>query len=146
MLPVESCNSMKCPSLALVPVLTIRRSLTAITGEPRLAKIDVPFVFGSESIAIAALAPLTLRLANATTESSAYFAAAATGKWPCTKPVNAPINCDGIPPINFARNNTDCTYQPAWLYAKIARDKSLDAPAACKYRAAVKIASTGLYG
>jgi hypothetical protein len=52
----------------------------------------------------------------------------------------------GIPPTSFARNSTDCTYQVAWLYEKIACERFLDAPAACRYRPAAKIASTGLYG
>jgi hypothetical protein len=36
-------------------------------------------------------------------------------KCPSTRPVSAPINASGIPPINFARSSTDCSYQDAWL-------------------------------
>ena len=80
-----------------------------------MAKIDVPLLAGSESIGIAAFAPFTRRLASRSTQSSAYLAGAATGKWPWTRPVSAPISWSGMPPISFARSSTDCTYQLAWL-------------------------------
>ncbi len=127
------------------PSLTTFPSLTAITGEFCRAKIEVARC-EPESIGIAAFAPCTLRVANLSTPSSAYLAFAATGNRPCTNPDNAPTSPEGIPPINFARNNTDCTYQDAWLYANTACPMLLDAPAACKYRAALNTASTGLYG
>ena len=92
MLPVASCNSRNRPNLALCPSLRIFPSLTAITGDPRFAKMLVPCAPGVVPIGIAAFAPFTRRVANRSTLSSAYFAAAATGKCPCTKPVNAPIN------------------------------------------------------
>ncbi len=103
------------PSRALEPTLRILPSLTAITGDPVRAKIEVPCVPGVEPIAIAALAFLTRALASATTESSAYSAGAATGKYPSTRPVSAPSSWLGIPPISLARRSTDCTYQVAWL-------------------------------
>ena len=98
-----------------MPTPTILPSLTAITGEPFLAKIDVPLALGLELIAMAALAPLTLFLASLITDESAYLAGAATGKWPWTRPVSAPMSWEGMPPISLARSSTDSTYQPAWL-------------------------------
>jgi len=44
-----------------------------------------------------------------------YLHAAATGKWPWTRPVSALISWLGMPPISFARRRTDWTYQVAWL-------------------------------
>jgi hypothetical protein len=96
--------------------LTIFPSLTAITGEPCLAKMLVPVAPDCELIVIAAFELLTRCLASLVTELSAYLAGAATGKCPSTRPVSAPISCVGIPPISFARSSTDCTYHHAWLY------------------------------
>ena len=90
----------------------------------------MPLVFGSDLTGTAALAVLTRVLASFRTASSAYLAGAATGKWPSTSPVSAPITDFGIPPISWARSSTDWTYQPAWLYAKIACERFEDAPAA----------------
>src|ERR1700743_3828383 len=115
MLPVASWSLTYWPNWGELPTPTILPSLTAITGEPFLAKIEVPLVLGLESIAMAALVPLILFLESLTTEESAYLAGAATGKWPSTRPVSAPMSCDGMPPISLARSSTDWTYQPAWL-------------------------------
>ena len=70
---------------------TIRPSLTAITGEPCFAKIR-PLLDGSEADRHRRVRPTHPLLANRPTASSAYFDGAATGKCPCTNPVNAPIN------------------------------------------------------
>ena len=51
-----------------------------------------------------------------------------------------------MPPMTWARISTESTYQSAWLYAKTALRMSVSAPAAFRYRAAAKIASTGLNG
>ena len=89
-------------------------------------------MFGSDWTGTAALDVFTRVLASLTTESSAYLAGAATGKCPSTRPVRAPIIAFGIPPISWARSSTDWTYQPAWLYAKIACEMFWEAPAACR--------------
>src|ERR1700735_3080112 len=133
------------PRRLLWPTLMILPSLAAITGDPCLAKIDVAFA-ESESTGIAAFAEWTRRVASRSTLSSAYVARAATGNRPWASPVSAPMSWLGMPPISFARSSTDWTYQLAWLYAKIALLRFFAAPAACRYLAAVKIASTGLYG
>ncbi len=65
--------------------MTTLPSLTAITGDPALAKMLVPLAAAvllacAELIVTAALDPLTRVLAFWTTALSAYLAAAATGK------------------------------------------------------------------
>ena len=112
---MSSCNTTNLPSFGSWPTFSTFPSLTAITGEPCLAKIDVDLAAGSEDTATAGFPLLTRVLARCSTASSAYFDGAATGKCPSTKPDKAPINPSGIPPINFALNNTDCTYHHAWL-------------------------------
>jgi hypothetical protein len=54
--------------------------LTAITGDPALAKMFVYVAPGSELTGTAAFDPLTRSDANRATASSAYLAGAATGK------------------------------------------------------------------
>ncbi len=67
------------PHLAFWPTFTILPSLTAITGESCLAKIETAWLV-SEVIGTAALPDLTCFLASASTLLSAYFDGAATGK------------------------------------------------------------------
>jgi len=94
--------------------LRILPSLTAITGEPCLAKMFVPRL-PSLLIATDALPVVTWLLASLVTELSAYLARAATGKCPSTSPVSVPISWLGIPPTSLARRSTDWTYHQAWL-------------------------------
>ena len=94
---------------------TILPSLTAITGESCLAKTATLLLVLSEATGTAAFAVLTFDLASCRTALSAYLAGAATGKWPCTRPVSASTSLLGRPPMSLARSSTDCTYQTAWL-------------------------------
>ena len=48
MFPVASCNCTNRPSDASWPTFTILPSLTAITGDPGFAKIEIPLRFGFE--------------------------------------------------------------------------------------------------
>ena len=63
-LPVSSCNTTNLPSLGSCPTFNTFPSLTAITGEPCLAKIDVDLAAGSEDTATAGFPLLTRVLAK----------------------------------------------------------------------------------